>query len=258
MKSWKKLVFFILILTVGTVLGKSDRVPSAWAHYDVGKVVVIDGAPDSRGARIFHQLIPDPEAYIKKYARRVLATLYFSPNDRNIPKIEEIRYRLRNYDGVSSKSGHPPVIQIVYSTQWIVQCYGENDIPQFDYETKGVLYHELAHAFQLEPKGIGNYGNNKTFRAMIEGVADAVRCMNGCFKKKDRPRGGHYSDGYRTTGFFLVWLTVKKDRDFLRKFNLSTQKVIPWSFDGAIKFALGRQYNVDQLWEEYMKAVGDK
>ena len=70
-----------------------------------------------------------------------------------------------------------------------------------DYETRGVLYHELTHGFQLEPQGIGSYGTNKTFWAMIEGVADAVRYLNGGFTLEDRPKGGHYMDGYQEPGF---------------------------------------------------------
>ena len=92
---------------------------------------------------------------------------------------------------------------------------------------------------------------------MIEGVADAVRLINGCFTLSDRPKGGNYMDGYRTTGFFLVWLTQTKDKDFLKKFNNSTLKVIPWSFDGAIKYALGDQYQIDALWNQYLQEMGD-
>ena len=127
-----------------------------------------------------------------------------------------------------------------------------------DYETRGVLYHELTHGFQLEPQGIGSYGTNKTFWAMIEGVKDAVRYLNGGFTLEDRPKGGHYMDGYRTTGFFLAWLTQTKNPDFLRKFNRSTLEVIPWSFDGGVKYALGNDYDIDSLWKEYMATMGDE
>lgn len=57
-------------------------------------------------------------------------------------------------------------------------------------------------------------------------------------------------DGYRTTGFFLEWLTCK-DPDFLRKFNKSTLEVIPWSFDKAMKHVFGDQVTTDSLWDEY-------
>ena len=60
------------------------------------------------------------------------------------------------------------------------------------------------------------------------------------------------------TGFFLAWLQNTKDPDFIRKFNQSALKVVPWSFDGAIKYVLGNEYSVDDLWNEYQKEVGDK
>ena len=117
-----------------------------------------------------------------------------------------------------------------------------------DYETRGVLYHELTHGFQLEPQGIGSYGTNKTFWAMIEGVADAVRYLNGGFTLEDRPKGGHYMDGYRTTGSPSHGLR-KPEPGFPAKFNRSTLEVIPWSFDGGVKYALGNDYDIDSLME---------
>ena len=46
-------------------------------------------------------------------------------------------------------------------------------------------------------------------------------------------------------------------RSFMKENNLSTQYVNPWSFDGAIKYVLGEEYNVEDLWKEYLKAMGD-
>ena len=109
------------------------------------------------------RVIPDPEAYITKHARKVVETLYFTPED-SIPGIEEIHYTLKEYDGVSAKDGAPPSISIVYSTNGS-RKFANNDTAKVDYETRGVLYHELTHGFQLEPQGIGSYGTNKTFWA---------------------------------------------------------------------------------------------
>lgn len=228
-----------------------------WDNYNIGKIDFENLSPEAKGSAIYAAVIPDPESYITKHARKVVETLYFSPED-SIPGIEKIHYTLKEYDGISAKDGAPPYIHIVYSTKWIEKSFANNDTAKVDYETRGVLYHELTHGFQLEPQGIGTYGTNKTFWAMIEGVADAVRYMNGGFTLEDRPKGGNYMDGYRTTGFFLAWLTETKDPDFLRKFNQSTLKVIPWSFDGAIKYSLGDSFNIDTLWDEYLVAMGDK
>lgn len=140
----------------------------------------------------------------------------------------------------------------------IERSYGEQrDTARLMFETRGVLLHELTHAYQLEPQGIGTYGTNRTFWAFIEGMADAVRVANGGFGPDGRPRGGNYMDGYRTTGYFLVWLRDNKDPEFLRKFNRSALEVVPWSFDGAVKHILGGQYDIDSLWHEYQVAVGD-
>lgn len=242
-------VFFTALLFV-VLAGCSTPATPDWERYDTGAVEFTDLNPETEGSKIYRQIIPDPAAYITGHARRVVSTLYFSPDD-SIPPIRTIRYLLKDYDGISAKSGAPPAIEIVYSTRWIEQSFAEGDTARLDYETRGVLYHELTHGFQLEPQGIGSYGTNKVFWAFIEGVADAVRYLNGCFTEADCPEGGSYLDGYRTTGFFLGWLTRTKDADFLRKFNQSTLHVIPWSFQGGIDYALGKGHNIDQLWEEY-------
>lgn len=229
----------------------------SWDDYFVGTIDFADKSPETKGSQIYAAIIPDPSAYITAQARKVLETLYFSPKD-SIPGIQKISYSLKEYDGISGKGGEPPHIYIDYSTKWIEKSFGAGDTAKVDYETRGVLYHELTHGYQLEPQGIGSYGTNKTFWAFIEGMADAVRYTNGCFTLADRPKGGNYMDGYRTTGFFLAWLAQTKDPDFLKKFNRSTLEVIPWSFDGAIKHVLGKKYNIDVLWKEYMKAMGDE
>ena len=165
---------------------------------------------------------------------------------------------MEDSDGVSAKCGENGEICIFYSTRHIAKAFENKDTANVDFETRGVLLHELTHAYQLEPQGIGSYGTNKVFWAFIEGMADAVRIANGGFHgENDRPKGGNYMDGYRCAGYFFVWLRDNKDPDFLRKFNRSTLEVIPWSFDGAIKHVLGEEYDVDTLWNEYQVAVGD-
>lgn len=59
-------------------------------------------------------------------------------------------------------------------------------------------------------------------------------------------------DGYRTTGFFLDWLT-SKDPDFIRKFNKTGFDINPWSFDKAMQSIFGEGVTTDSLWEEYQQ-----
>ena len=61
----------------------------------------------------------------------------------------------------------------------------------------------------------------------------------------------------RHLGQFLRLAPPPKDKDFIRKINRSCLYVIPWSWDAAMSYALGRRCTVDELWHEYQVAVGD-
>lgn len=252
----------VALVALSTACNPTKKVAEAdaetiWKDYFVGNIIFKDEAPESEGSRIYHSIIPDAEAYIAKQAREVLNTLYFSPQD-SITPVNNLYYTLKDSDGISAKGGSNGEIYIFYSTRHIEKSFIEQDTAKVDFETRGVLLHELTHAYQLEPQGIGSYGTNKVFWAFIEGMADAVRVANGGFHgEEDRPKGGNYMNGYRHAGYFFVWLRDTKDADFLRKFNLSTLTVVPWSFDGAIKQVLGEEYNIDDLWQEYQIAMGD-
>lgn len=229
-----------------------------WKSYQLPPVDVKKPYPNQMGSMLYFAIVEDPEEFIHIQSRRVLDLLYYTPEDEFIPKLKYLEYVLDNYDGVSACYGGGGMKGIVLSNQYVESYYNANGARALVEENKGVLAHELTHAFQLEPKGCGDYGSSKVFHSCIEGMADAVRVLSGGFPhESDRPKGGHYLDSYRYTGFFIAWCVKNKDKDFLRKFNLSTQYVNPWSFDGAIKYVLGEEYNVEDLWKEYLKAMGD-
>lgn len=249
-------VLGVSISAISCAATKKAQQKSVWESYFVGNIHFEDKAPGTKGSDIYHRIITEPEKYIAEKARIVLNTLYFSPEDSIVP-VHDIHYTIEDIKGVSAKGGNNGDIAIWYSTQHIERTFAQKDTAKLDYETAGVLMHELTHAYQLEPQGIGDYGSNKVFWAFIEGMADAVRVENGYFQPENRPKGGSYMDGYRAAGFFFVWIKNTKDKEFLRKFNRSTLEVVPWSFDGAIKHVLGDEYNIDDLWKEYQIAMGD-
>lgn len=253
----KKFILYVIILTAAVACVSGNDKNKIWEDYDVGDIIFEDKAPLTDGSAIYHGIIPEPETYIREQARIVLATLYDSPTD-SILKVNKIYYTLEDAPGISAKGGGDGYVSIFYSTRHIEQSFASCDTAKVLFETRGVLLHELTHAYQLEPQGIGTYGTNKVFWAFIEGMADAVRVANGGFEGPEaRPIGGSYMDGYRTTGYFLVWIRDNYDPDFLVKFNKSALEVIPWSFDGAIKHILGPEYSIDGIWHEYQIAVGD-
>lgn len=236
----------------------TDDSPEQWKTFTLPPVQTKNPYPNETGSMLYFSIVEDPQTFIHIQSRKVLDKLYFTPEDEFIPQVNYLEYVLDNFNGVSYCGGGGGMKLIALSNQYVEQYYNSYGAKALVQENRGVLYHELTHAFQLEPQGCGDYSSSKVFHSCIEGMADAVRTLCGGFpNESDRPKGGHYLDSYRYTGFFIVWLVNNKDKDFLRKFNLSTQYVIPWSFDGAIKYILGEQYNVDDLWTEYLKAMGD-
>lgn len=225
-----------------------------WSTYDTGKVTFRDNAPGTRGSEIYRGIISSPEEYIASASREVLATLYFSPSDSIVP-VHTVDYTLEDIDGVSAKSGGDGRIGIFYSTRHIEKVFAEDDTAAFLAETRGVLLHELTHAWQLEPQGIGDYSSSRVFWSFIEGMADAVRIASGGFGDSRPVPGGGYDDGYRTTGYFLVWLRDRKDPDFLRKFNRTALTVVPWSYDGAFESIFGEGVTAQALWDEYQEEL---
>ena len=131
----------------------------------------------------------------------VAQTLYWSATD-SMPGVEKIEYNLEDTDGISAKGDNRrwSIFSIVPGG-WKNRRIARGD-DKVLYETRGVLYHELTHAYQLEPQGIGGYKPGTEFWVFIEGMADAVRYHNGFFPVDSRKPGGHWMDGYRTTGFF--------------------------------------------------------
>ncbi|MDR2388821.1 MAG: basic secretory family protein [Tannerellaceae bacterium] len=216
---------------------------------------------ESSGSELYRKLVPDSEGLLTELTEEVIDAIYFKDSEV-VPQPQEIKLVLYcQKDAVAATSSRNGRSLIRYSTDWIEKFYARanNDEAKVLNETKGVLLHELVHVFQLQPQGIGNYGGGGEYWLLIEGLADAVRVATGYFKPEDRPRGGEFKKGYRYSGFFLNWLREVKDKDFLRKLNLSTRTINPWSFDAAFKQILNDDnITLEALWDEYMTAIGDR
>lgn len=206
--------------------------------------------PETEGAKFYNKLVQNPDEYIQYHAKKVAEILYFSADDP-MTEVKNIKYTLEDKEGISAKGGSSPNIHIFYSTKHIEKSAKES-LFKLDFETRGVLYHELTHGYQYEPKGCGNYSNNKTFWACIEGIADAVRAEAGLFDMSTRRPGGNWMDGYRTTGFFIQWLKTK-DPDAIRKFHRTAKDLDVWSFDAAIKSVFGENESIEGMWNEYQE-----
>lgn len=244
----KKILCFVLLMS-GISASAQLWEPSEWDSFKYPEVDFRNMADQTEGWKIYSGLIPNPEKFIQQHALWVAQTLYWSAAD-SMPNIEKIGYSFEDKEGISAKGGRPPMIHIFYSSQWVEKSKESLGDEKVMWETRGVLYHELTHGYQLEPKGCGTYKGGTEFFAFIEGMADAVRASHNFFPIETRKPGGSWMDGYRTTGFFLNWLTTK-DPDFIRKFNRTAIEINPWSFDKAMRSVLGENSGVEEMWSEY-------
>lgn len=238
------------MLSISEVQLSDKNLLAGWEDFKYPTINFESKDPETRGSKVYHELVQNPDEYIKFHSRKVAEILYYTADDPMVD-VQNITYTLEDKEGVSAKGGSSPNIHIFYSTQHIERSANES-LFKLDFETRGVLYHELVHGYQFEPKGIGNYGNNKTFWTCIEGLADGVRAEAGHFDMSTRKPGGNWMDGYRTTGFFIQWLTTK-DKDAIRKFHLSVRDIDVWSFDKAMKYIFGEEATIEGLWNEYQE-----
>lgn len=242
-------------LKISEIILSDRNMLSGWEDFKYPNVNFESLNPETKGSEIYHELVQDPDEYIQYHARKVAEILYYTADDP-INDVQNIKYTLEDKKGISAKGGNAPDIHIFYSTQHIEKS-AEESLYKLNFETRGVLYHELTHGYQYEPKGCGNYGNNKTFWACIEGIADAVRAEAGYFDMSTRKPGGNWMDGYRTTGFFLQWLKTK-DPNAIRKFHRTVKDLDVWSFDEAIQCVFGAESGIESMWEEYQQFLLDE
>ncbi|MCU4163634.1 basic secretory protein-like protein [Carboxylicivirga caseinilyticus] len=236
-------------LKIGDIELFSGNTVELWKDFAYPAIQFENKAQNTLGSQQYEELVQNPDNFIRYHAQKVAEILFYTDKD-TMNDIQKIAYQLSDYNGISAKSGQPPVVSIVFSTQHIEKSANES-LFKLNYETRGVLFHELTHAYQFEPSGIGSYSTNKTFWACIEGLADAVRAEAGFFDiNKLRKPGGHWLDGYQTTGFFLQWLTTK-DPDAIKKFHLTVRDLPIWSFDMAMKQVFGPDSGIEVLWNEY-------
>ena len=233
---------------------------SGWSDFSFERIYLYGqiNTPLEKGSEVFRQVFPDLENDINAVARKVIEVLYSSPADP-IPRATTLYYTVYPDGPLSANGSVPPVTKLTLNSEYVAQCYTRygQDLDKVREELVGVLSHELVHTFQARPKNCGSYGVDPVYTSFIEGMADACRYLVGDHSWSKPELGGSYLNGYTTTGFFLLYLQDKYDKDFIRKFNQSANELDTWSYNGAIKMILGEQYDVNDLWKEYQKSLSN-
>lgn len=145
------------------------------------------------------------------------------------------------YDGVAGTSAG----QVVFSPKWFY------DHP----EDIDVVTHEVMHIVQA-------YGNSPGPGWLTEGIADYVRYEYGVnnpaagWTLPDVKPGQSYTNAYRITARFLVWLEQRKDKKIVETLD-EVMRDHTYS-DGIWEKLAGK--NLDELWKEYVSdpKIGSK
>lgn len=199
--------------------------------------------PDGQ-ARDFKKYVPDLEQLIRKRALSVSKLLYEHPHE--VPGVDTIKYTVCEFEGLSGKGGQRPVIEFTFGSQYFASLLDSVPTEQRIHdEIIGVMVHEMTHAYQKDCK----YESDGW--SVIEGIADAVRYLEGYVDKSREKPGGSWQDGYKKTGFFIVWIMQQKDKDFIKKLNRSLGENYDWKWDENIRKLTGQ--SVDSLWQEYQQ-----
>jgi hypothetical protein len=143
-----------------------------------------------------------------------------------------------SYDGIAATSGR----RVVYNPKWFDSH--PNDID--------VVTHELMHIVQA-------YGNTPGPGWLTEGIADYVRHKYGVdnaaagWSLPDYDSAQNYTDAYRITARFLLWLENSKDKTIIDKLDAAMRD---HSYTEDIWEKLTGK-SVRELWNEYAKAEAE-
>jgi len=108
----------------------------------------------------------------------------------------------------------------------------------------GMVIHEMTHIIQHYPR------EGKKPGWLVEGIADYIRWWRYEPETKRTPIDpdkASYRDSYRTTAWFLAWITGKYDRSLVRRLDESLRD--GKYADDLFKESTGK--TVDELWAEF-------
>lgn len=196
---------------VGTAFFSKGPFTLVFSNNDPG----LDTTTRSKLVQAFFAVYPEET---KRFNANSIDTVFFSMDTA--------------YSGVAATSGGT----VVFSSQY----YRANP------KDIDVLTHELMHIVQNYPRYDPPW--------LVEGIADYARYRYGLNNEQtgwflpDYTSNQHYTDGYRVTARFLLWLEVHKSKTIVDQLDKSLRNQTYYSED-IWKKITGE--TIDQLWKAY-------
>jgi hypothetical protein len=228
-------LFFLLILLAlvcapSSAVGASDTPPEAGSARPEPRFEAdISQAPELQPWGHAAQ------ALCQVWYPKIVAILHSDDSERPLPPVVKLVFE-KEMRGVAYSSGG----EIHIAAKW-VQSH-PNDF--------GMVIHELTHLVQRYPRNRGQQAG-----WLVEGIADYVRL--GYFEPLiPRPHidftKAKYTDAYKTTAMFLLWIEGKYGSDVVPKLNAALRA--GHYTDGLFQQATGKE--VAQLWSDFAAGQG--
>lgn len=171
-------------------------------------------------------------------------------------EVRSVTLVIRSFDGVAYTEGSKldeAHKEIHFSLKHIANQQGKSDA-DYLHEIRGVVTHEMVHAFQHNARGSCPGG-------LIEGIADYVRIRSGLgaqhwrkWPANEKSRGTQWDQGYERTAWFLEWVEAQcegKTRHAIGVLNHAMQGR-KWDEGKLFEEVTGK--TVEEWWELYRAA----
>lgn len=203
------------------------------------------------GARAFFQNV-DPSLCLEEAVNSVISVLYGGSSAAQlIPPTRSITLILKPANGVAETGGidlDADHKEILFSLNYIEHAAKSRQADQVRHEIRGVLVHEMVHAWQWN-------GHGKAPGGLIEGIADFVRLKTGLGAHHwERKIPDHWDAGYDATAFFLDWLETTKGKGTVGRINVALKD----EYRPSVFWKALFDQDIEDLFERYKKALADE
>ena len=222
-------------LALGAILGAA--VPVAAQERPTSKYVYPLAPPISKEPKVTVDISDDPKAAEWAKQAQKLVSEWFP-----------IAWRLLATDGLTP----PAEVRLVFRQKINAPAYASGNTITVNGEwisrhpdDFGMMVHELVHLIQRYPSG----GNKPGW--LVEGIADYIRWWRyepEAPRTPINPARASYRDSYRTTAWFLAWLTARYDRSIVPRLDRALRE--RRYEDALFKEITGK--DLDTLWAEFL------
>jgi hypothetical protein len=232
----------LLVVTSSSVTSQVDRTINGSTHDELLKHIY-PLAPEQKSPKITVDAHIAPDLQIWGETARDLATEWFphlcrllSTQDWKAPKSLTFVFR-KGQDAPAYTAGG----EISFSVDYVRAHPGD----------LGMVIHELTHVVQSYP------GSSFDTGWLVEGIADYTRWWR---YEPEAPRSrinfakATYHDAYRTTAWFLAWVSQKYDSRMVPALDLNLRI----AEDPLPTFVKYTGKTADALWDEFKVALGPR